>query len=305
MTAVQCKFNKFGFCKFREECHNSHKKEICGVLHCNEQDCDKRHPRPCRFYALYQSCKFGDDCAYLHKDNQRKALESDTAAELENRIAATEERIKGLENLIKLIEVDRKRTAAEERIRKLENIIDQVEPNSDLESDDESIEQLDGACDSSEEEVHAEVEEQTRTKDGDANVIVAPVAEQIVTPVAAEVVSNDDDTSDAESVIDTTIVAAEVVTNALDDLDDEDVGAAAKGVKLGGRVKKGGRRKYVGFWECTECECRVIAEGDAKKHSRVFTHDVKQWHACVECDRMWDVGDDFLEHMAGHHPSWR
>ena len=141
MTAVQCKFNKYGFCKFREECRNSHSKEICGILHCNEQDCDRRHPRTCRFFALYQSCKFGDDCAYLHK-----ATESSAAVELENRIAATEEGIRVLENLIKQMEEERKRTAAEEerkrtaaeeRIGTLENIIEQMELNDSLESDDE------------------------------------------------------------------------------------------------------------------------------------------------------------------------
>ena len=101
MTAVQCKHNKFGFCKFREECRNRHSKEICGILQCSGQDCEMRHPRPCRFYSLYGSCKFGDDCEYLHK-----ATESDAAVELENRIVAAEERIRALDNLLKAKEGD-------------------------------------------------------------------------------------------------------------------------------------------------------------------------------------------------------
>ena len=98
LAADVCRFNKNGFCKFGEECRNRHVREICGVPQCGEQECERRHPRPCRFFAIYGSCRFGEDCAYLHK-----VKKDDAVVELEHRVAAAEERIRALEDLIRQI----------------------------------------------------------------------------------------------------------------------------------------------------------------------------------------------------------
>ena len=50
MTAEICMFNKFGFCKIGENCRKIHLVEICLKDVCEARKCDKRHPRPCKFF---------------------------------------------------------------------------------------------------------------------------------------------------------------------------------------------------------------------------------------------------------------
>ena len=97
MVTNICKHNQKGFCKFGQQCRNRHEKEICGKSDCDQVDCEKRHPQPCRFFMIYEFCKFGDECAYLHK------VRSETLKirELVDRIVASEEKIRYLETLMK------------------------------------------------------------------------------------------------------------------------------------------------------------------------------------------------------------
>ena len=64
-----CKYQKFGFCKFRDSCKNKHLVEKCESLSAcvNIKSCLKRHPRVCKSYALEKFCKFEAGCAYNHK----------------------------------------------------------------------------------------------------------------------------------------------------------------------------------------------------------------------------------------------
>ena len=61
-TQVVCRYNKFGFCKF---------KESCRILHVNDdplcvlQECKKRHPKKCKFHR-YNKCKCKENCAFSH-----------------------------------------------------------------------------------------------------------------------------------------------------------------------------------------------------------------------------------------------
>ena len=105
MVEGLCIHNMKGFCKFGEHCRNRHVDEICGNPQCGEdqeQKCERRHPRPCKFFSIYDFCKFGESCAYLHKVKKDEAF-----MDLENRVAAAEERIRDLENLIKQMKDDR------------------------------------------------------------------------------------------------------------------------------------------------------------------------------------------------------
>ena len=147
MTADVCRFNKNGFCKFGEECRNRHVREICGVPQCGEQECVRRHPRPCRFFASYGSCRFGDDCAYLHK-----VKKDDAVVELEHRVAAAEERIRALEDLIRQMEDDSKREVDEEY-----DIM--MKDESSLESDEEYDNEDDAAEGEDENDVQDEDQE--------------------------------------------------------------------------------------------------------------------------------------------------
>ena len=38
-------------------------------MFCEKENCLKRHPRNCKFYDQYSRCKFGDYCAFAHREN--------------------------------------------------------------------------------------------------------------------------------------------------------------------------------------------------------------------------------------------
>ena len=65
MEGEDCHHNKFGFCKFKEECRRKHFNEECKDLNkCkNTKTCRKRHPKYCIKYASGK-CRFQNDCAY-------------------------------------------------------------------------------------------------------------------------------------------------------------------------------------------------------------------------------------------------
>ena len=47
----------------------------CESFTCDGRDCDKRHPRVCRFYNDYRRCKFGETCLYDHVERSDPVLE--------------------------------------------------------------------------------------------------------------------------------------------------------------------------------------------------------------------------------------
>ena len=67
-----CKYQRFGFCKFRESCKNEQLVEIFESLSAcvNIKSCLKRHPRVCKSYGLENFCKFEAGCAYHHKEEK-------------------------------------------------------------------------------------------------------------------------------------------------------------------------------------------------------------------------------------------
>ena len=67
-TQNVCKWNKFGYCKHGDMCRKLHVNDICENSSCKIMCCLKRHPKPCKFYAIYKRCKF-DPCAFLHVEN--------------------------------------------------------------------------------------------------------------------------------------------------------------------------------------------------------------------------------------------
>ena len=66
-TSPVCRYNKFGFCKFKETCRMRHEDRICDEPLCYIQVCSRRHPKLCSFFEKYGQCKFGSYCRYLHK----------------------------------------------------------------------------------------------------------------------------------------------------------------------------------------------------------------------------------------------
>ena len=60
-----CRYNQTGFCKFKNTCPNIHVNEICLVKNCSLNQCVKRHPKKCKYYAEYKYCKFRS-CAFAN-----------------------------------------------------------------------------------------------------------------------------------------------------------------------------------------------------------------------------------------------
>ena len=73
MAVEFCKFNKFGFCKFGNECRKKHFDTICEHNFCeNVKSWEKRHPRNCYYFFAYGYCKFGVDCQFKHGKESSK-----------------------------------------------------------------------------------------------------------------------------------------------------------------------------------------------------------------------------------------
>ena len=106
-----CLHHKYGFCKFSQYCRKLHIHEICLETHCESQNCPKRHPKLCRFYSLYQRCKFGDYCAFKHSENQQ---------------------VREIEELkVKLISLEKKNLNLNERLEVVEKMLAEKAASSD------------------------------------------------------------------------------------------------------------------------------------------------------------------------------
>ena len=62
---IKCTYYDRGFCIFGEKCTNKHPDKVCDDPNCYEENCDKRHPNPCKFGIR---CNFNRKqiCLYSH-----------------------------------------------------------------------------------------------------------------------------------------------------------------------------------------------------------------------------------------------
>ena len=74
-TETTCLYFKYGYCKRGEYCWKQHVEIKCESSECDGRNCEKRHPRVCRFYNDYGRCKFGESCSYNHVDRYDPVLE--------------------------------------------------------------------------------------------------------------------------------------------------------------------------------------------------------------------------------------
>ena len=65
MAAV-CQFHQHGHCKFADKCDKIHTNATCDSFPCQDYECPKRHPRMCKYYALYGRCVYAERCSFLH-----------------------------------------------------------------------------------------------------------------------------------------------------------------------------------------------------------------------------------------------
>ena len=127
---TKCPFNNRGYCQKKEACENKHSDEVCNDFECEEVQCDKRHPNPCKFGPR---CKFNkkSQCMYLHV----------TLAPDDNQIKALNKRLKELENK-KGESIDTvKMKQVEEKFKVLENHISSLRKESEIK--DKKINALD------------------------------------------------------------------------------------------------------------------------------------------------------------------
>ena len=103
-----CRFYKFGFCKYKDNCRNMHIHEKCDDRSCKIKNCSLRHPRKCSFYRDYKRCKYSEWCQYDHVDNEVDSL-TNQFEENKRKITELEKHIQNkeqdIENLVKRIEI--------------------------------------------------------------------------------------------------------------------------------------------------------------------------------------------------------
>ena len=62
-----CKYNKTGFCKFKEDCRKTHNNIMYENPEvCMGETCTKRHPKDCTNFSKSGSCRPKEKCAYKH-----------------------------------------------------------------------------------------------------------------------------------------------------------------------------------------------------------------------------------------------
>ena len=107
MTQAICFKNKFGYCKYSDNCRYKHVTLVCEDGQCEIKNCEKRHPKICKYYRDYRRCKFTVGCKYKHEnpndklDKLQKELEiirkNYPYNEKENRYKKLEEELKNFE----------------------------------------------------------------------------------------------------------------------------------------------------------------------------------------------------------------
>ena len=65
IKTLKCLYYDRGYCKHGDECFNKHPNNVCEDEDCFGENCEKRHPNPCKFGIR---CKFNRKklCSYLH-----------------------------------------------------------------------------------------------------------------------------------------------------------------------------------------------------------------------------------------------
>ena len=70
MGDKNCKPFQSGYCKFGERCRKLHINVICENLQCDKVSCENRHPKSCRYFSTFNTCKFGVHCAFFHNKSE-------------------------------------------------------------------------------------------------------------------------------------------------------------------------------------------------------------------------------------------
>ena len=142
------KFNKFGFCRYKDMCRNLHVHESCENSSWDFNSCNRGHPRECKYFRVYNRCKF-TPCKYNHvmhtpRDSemgklQKEHLETVSRLKeienilseknyLDNKIKLWKEKLEAFE--IKILSMEQDLLKKEEEIKELKQKNDSDEKNS-------------------------------------------------------------------------------------------------------------------------------------------------------------------------------
>ena len=95
MASVYCRYHLSGHCKYGVHCRHRHMTETCENFPCNDDVCNKRHPKPCKYFVVNNFCKFHESCSYLHKNASNTNFE-----ELDKEMKVLKGEIESLKNQI-------------------------------------------------------------------------------------------------------------------------------------------------------------------------------------------------------------
>jgi len=118
-----CHYEKYGYCKMKEECLFFHPKETCRKVDCDVKNCRQRHPQICRFFIL-GNCKFNESCRFDHATIETVNDQKIKLKELENKVQMLEKLSQNQEKVIEVLK-DKIKTIDSEVLPFLNTIIDQ------------------------------------------------------------------------------------------------------------------------------------------------------------------------------------
>ena len=167
-TSSPCRHHQYGHCKFGQYCSKQHTAETCQDIPCNNQSCNRRHPKVCRYFLFTGKCKFNEHCSYLHKHvtSMSTAANEKEIAKLRKDIQSLSEQINEMKQLLDSFSIISKPKASNTSKLSTESSsfsITQTDQENLVTWDRDRIPQLDGQQD---ELVHSqELQAQPMSKD--------------------------------------------------------------------------------------------------------------------------------------------
>ena len=93
-----CVFNKFGFCKYGVTCRKKHEDLKCENSRCEIFDCNRRHPKECKYFREFKRCKYNEYCRYEHK------ISNEVNKDLVFKYGKLEDKISSLKKVLENVE---------------------------------------------------------------------------------------------------------------------------------------------------------------------------------------------------------
>ena len=81
LKTIKCQYHDRGYCTHCDKCNNKNPDKVCHNINCREDQCDRRHPNPCKFgmrFKFYKKkvCSYSN-VTFAFSDEKTDALEKD------------------------------------------------------------------------------------------------------------------------------------------------------------------------------------------------------------------------------------